>query len=35
MVEDLLGHALGHLPALRVLEAQGLQRRACREGNGE
>jgi hypothetical protein len=35
MVEDLLGHALGHLPALRVLEAQGLKRRACREGNGE
>ena len=25
MVEDLLGHALGHLPALRTLEAQGLK----------
>jgi hypothetical protein len=35
MVEDLLGHALGHLPALRVLEAQGLKGSACRERNGE
>ena len=35
MVEDLLGHALGHLPALRALEAQGRQGSPCRERNGE
>jgi hypothetical protein len=34
MVEDLLGHALGHLPALRVLEAQGLKGSTCPEKNG-
>ena len=34
MVEDLLGHALGHLPALRALEAQGLQRSTHPERNG-
>jgi hypothetical protein len=34
MVEDLLGHALGHLPALRVLKAQGLQGSACPKRNG-
>jgi hypothetical protein len=28
MVEDLLGHALGHLPPLRALQEQGLN------GNG-
>jgi hypothetical protein len=34
MVEDLLGHALGHLPALRALEAQELKRSACPRRNG-
>jgi hypothetical protein len=34
MVEDLLGHALAHLPALRALEAQGLKGSACPEKNG-
>ncbi len=34
MVEDLLGHALAHLPALRVLEVQGLKGNACPERNG-
>jgi hypothetical protein len=34
MVEDLLGHALGHLPALRALEAQGLKGHACPKRNG-
>ena len=34
MVEDLLGHALGHLPALRALEARSLQGSAHPERNG-
>jgi hypothetical protein len=34
MVEDLLGHALGHLPALRALEAQRLKGSANAEKNG-
>jgi hypothetical protein len=35
MVEDLLGHALGHIPALRTLEAQQLKGSACHERNDE
>jgi len=35
MVEDLLGHALGHLPALRALEGQGLKGSTCPKRNGE
>jgi hypothetical protein len=34
MVEDLLGHALAHLPALRALEAQRLKGSACPDKNG-
>jgi hypothetical protein len=34
MVEDLLGHALGHLPALRALKAQGLKGSAYPDRNG-
>ena len=34
MVEDLLGHALGHLPGLRALEAQRLKGSAYPEKNG-
>jgi hypothetical protein len=34
MVEDLLGHALGHLPALRRLETRSLERGAHPERNG-
>jgi hypothetical protein len=34
MVEDLLGHALGHVPALRALEAQGLKGSTRHERNG-
>ena len=34
MVEDLLGHALGHLPALRALEAQALSGSAHPKRNG-
>ena len=35
MVEDLLGHAIGYLPALRTLEAQVLKGSACRERNSD
>jgi hypothetical protein len=35
IMEDLLSHAIGHLPALRTLEAQGLKGSACRERNSE
>jgi hypothetical protein len=34
MVEDLLGHALGHLPALRALEARSLAGGTHPERNG-
>jgi hypothetical protein len=34
MVEDLLGHALGHLPALRALAARSLAGNAHPERNG-
>ena len=34
MVEDLLGHALGHLPALRALAAPGLKGHACPKRDG-
>src|SRR5262245_3377260 len=33
MVEDLLGHALAHLPALRALEARSLEGNAHPERN--
>jgi hypothetical protein len=35
MVEDLLGHALGHLPPLRALEAQGRKGSTYPEKNGK